>query len=287
LLGVLKYPVPLERVVRRVPAAAPAKTNQLSRNEWKPPKGYMGTERDVVSWILEPFSAADQDHLVQLRSEPTESKHGKSAYNAFDTSIMELADDIAYGVHDLEDAISLRLITYDDWADIAPTVDPAWGKNVDISDAHQLGMDLFRGSGAIRKRGIGCLVNAFVVSIEVRAVPEFENPLLCYKAVLPSEAGRVLDALKDIVIRKVIKTPQVQTLEYRGQQLIVELFEALSSDPERLLKDNFRELYSAAADDAARSRVLCDYIAGMTDEYATRMFERLFLPRHGLFSDRL
>jgi dGTPase len=84
----------------------------------------------------------------------------------------------------------------------------------------------------------------------------------------------------------VIKTAQVQTLEYRGQQLIVDLFDALNSDPMRLMKQNFRDLYLLASDEGQRIRVICDYIAGMTDEYATRMFERLFVPRHGQFSDR-
>jgi dGTPase len=34
-------------------------------------------------------------------------------------------------------------------------------------------------------------------------------------------------------------------------------------------------------------RVICDYIAGMTDEYATRIYERLFVPRQGSVFERL
>jgi dGTP triphosphohydrolase len=39
--------------------------------------------------------------------------------------------------------------------------------------------------------------------------------------------------------------------------------------------------------DLVRHRVICDYIAGMTDEYATRMYERLFMPRQGTVFQRL
>jgi dGTPase len=45
--------------------------------------------------------------------------------------------------------------------------------------------------------------------------------------------------------------------------------------------------WRAADTDQARHRVICDYIAGMTDEYATRMYERLFMPRQGAVFQRL
>jgi dGTPase len=149
-----------------------------------------------------------------------------------------------------------------------------------------VGRALFDGTGGERKRAIGCLVNAFVVSIGVVEQLTFEHPLLRFQAQLDEKASVFLEHLKELVIRKVIKTAQVQTLEYRGQQLIVDLFDALNSDPMRLMKQNFRDLYLLASDEGQRIRVICDYIAGMTDEYATRMFERLFVPRHGQFSDR-
>ena len=47
--------------------------------------------------------------------EATQSTHGKSALKSIDASIMEAADDIAYGVHDLEDAIVVGLIQRHHW----------------------------------------------------------------------------------------------------------------------------------------------------------------------------
>jgi dGTPase len=66
----------------------------------------------------------------------------------------------------------------------------------------------------------------------------------------------------------------------------VRLFEALASDPERLLKSWYREQYSQyeEEDDQAARRVICDYIAGMTDEYATEVYERLHMPHSGRVS---
>ncbi len=76
------------------------------------------------------------------------------------------------------------------------------------------------------------------------------------QADISTSADVFLEGLKKLVVDKVIKTQQVQTLEYRGQQLVIRLFRALASDPERLLKERFAELHSEAKSDAERSRIL-------------------------------
>ena len=58
--------------------------------------------------------------------------------------------------------------------------------------------------------------------------------------------------------------------------MVLRLFEAISSNPQSLLDKNNRLLFVEAADEAQSLRVVCDYIANMTDEYAYRMHERLF-----------
>ena len=86
--------------------------------------------------------------------------------------------------------------------------------------------------------------------------------------------------LKDLVDEKVIFTPEVQTLEYSGQQLVMELFVAMHSSPERLLpSDTQPKLVGKSG--KARSRVICDHISGMTDDYAAKIDERLFTPKAG------
>lgn len=285
LLGILKYPAPYSRVVRTTLPEEPASITQVRRDEWKPPKCFHDAEVEVVDWMLAPFSADDRTLLRTLVVEPSASKHGKSKYHALDTSIMELGDDIAYGVHDLEDAIALRMLTLGDWESVSEAIDGDWEAEMGLDRGQY--ERLFSGPGHLRKQAVGALVNAFIVSSEVYEVAGFQHPLLRFQAKLSEPAARMLDALKELVVRKVIKTPQVQTIEYRGQQLVMRMFEALLSDPPRLLKDNFVAAYAVATDVPSRCRVICDYIAGMTDEYATRMYERLFVPRHGHVFDRL
>src|SRR5690606_22282211 len=112
--------------VRRVLAADPPSFRFLQRKDWKPPKCYMASESDVVAWILEPFSERDRVAFVDLREHPSNFENGKPAHKSFDTSIMELADDIAYGVHDLEDAIALHMLTVDDLNLVSSSFDADW-----------------------------------------------------------------------------------------------------------------------------------------------------------------
>jgi dGTPase len=285
LLGILKYPVNYSRIVRRTAPEAPRDLRWVKRDDWKPPKCYLATEDDVVTWIFEPFGSSDRDMIRQLKDEPCDDKHGKSKYHALDAGIMELADDIAYGIHDLEDAIVLRMISSHDWDAIFSKIDDTWAQEFKIT--RSTSENLFSGSGSARKRAIGLLVNALICSVEIRELSEFEHPLLKYQASLTESAEKFLRQAKSLVKNKVVNTPEVQTLEYRGQQLITSLFEAFASDPARLLKETFRQKHQDSKSLEEKNRVICDFIAGMTDEYATRMYERLFVPRRGQFSDRL
>jgi dGTPase len=117
LLGVLKYPVPFSVVFNTnlTPQVDPNSTaiSIIDRKSSKPPKCYMDSEQDVVDWVLDPLSSTDRDRFCLFRTEA--DKHHKPLHRSFDCSIMSLADDIAYGVHDLEDALALLLISEEEF----------------------------------------------------------------------------------------------------------------------------------------------------------------------------
>jgi dGTPase len=268
----------------------------------KPPKCYLDTESGVVQWVVSEFKEEDRERFLGPRKwkrEPGQKgKHGKTRYTSFDTEIMEIADDIAYGVHDLEDGIVLNLISREDVkerleeADSASDEDFEWGmeKKALGRSFETLLNGLFSGDGDERKEATGALVNAFVSSVKIDEYDVFDHPLLDYHLKLGKAERALLDVLQNIAREQVIFTQQVQTLEHRGRLIIRKLFEALDSDPTSLLDTNQQQAYREAEKsgcESDRKRVVCDYIAGMTDEYATRMYERLFVPREGTVFDRL
>lgn len=281
LLGVLKYPVPYSDVVRLVPTTL-QDLRLLGVKDAKPPKCYLDTEIDLVEWILAPFS--EDDRTAFLEVEVPEVGHAKSRYKALDTSIMEIADDIAYGIHDLEDMVSLGLVTRTDWEQKVETDDRAAliGK-----DLRRLAHSLFSATSHDRKRAIGGLVNRLITSAKVEERERFVDPVLRFNAVLDSPSRAFLDVLNKLIFETVIDSSEVQTLEYRGQQIVLGLFQAFSSAPNRMLPGDTRARYENASNPIYAERVLCDYIAGMTDDFAERIYERLFLPNSGSVFERM
>lgn len=83
-------------------------------------------------------------------------------------------------------------------------------------------------------------------------------------------------SFKGFVWKHVIQTTDVQIAEYRGQQIVIELFQAFQSDPERLLPTNTYRRWLKNREIGLEKRAIVDYLAGMTDEYAFKMHHNLF-----------
>ncbi|KKO50622.1 deoxyguanosinetriphosphate triphosphohydrolase [Arsukibacterium sp. MJ3] len=261
LLGLLKYPV----LQPQLPATAIA-PNPLNLNNWKPAKAIFQADAAILDWILHPLSAFDRDTFQQVET-LAQSPFIKSRYKSLDASIMELADDIAYGVHDLEDAIVLGNVSYCQW------------QHYTGDDLQQLGSKLFSSEHHIRKDAIGSLVNRLITSVELyQALPDATEPLIRYNARLPNAETAILQSLKQLVFNCVIRQPLIQQSRFRCQNMLMQLFDAFASDPSRLLPLNTQQRWHSANDQHQGMRVICDYISGMTDDYAERMHKTLFGP---------
>lgn len=276
LLGILKYPVPRSKVVSTKQAPIHESIHKTIKvNDWLPPKAYFDCEQAEIDWLLSPFTDGDRELFQSLSQVPLETKAGKAAYHSFDCSIMNIADDIAYGVHDLEDAIHLRLIN-------RSQLDTAEFRHLlsnTLLEPHQdrIINSLFSEELCLRKQAIGEMVNYFITSTQIIiANTNFENSLLKYNIALIGEAALLLEYLMSCIYKNVIDSQEARTFEYGGQTVVLRLFDAMSSNPGSLLDNKNRELFKKATDELDAYRIVCDYIANMTDEYAYRMHERLF-----------
>ncbi len=284
MLGLLKYPALISHTHALETRPPVQHQRQLKASDWAPAKGIYDTDRELFDWVLSPLNVDDQTQFSALRKTATEPyTHNKTRYKSLDCSIMELADDIAYGVHDLEDAIVLGMIDKNQWLEkaasqLAECGDKWFEKN--ISKISEL---LFSGEHYLRKDAIGGIVNALLTSISVREVASnqpFTNPLLRFNAYLEPSMEKALLVFKQFVFEHVIQVPQVQIVEYKGQQVIMDIFEALAANPLRLLPDATKEKWHKAESEADKMRVIADYISAMTDGYAQRLHQQLFSATH-------
>jgi dGTPase len=309
LLGVLKYPVSYENLVND---KAYKKNEDKNRPYWlfeahsqKPPKCFHNDDQAIFDFIMEEFSDEDIQKFTQIKVEKIKldqkEKHKKSQFKSLDCSIMNLADNISYSLHDLEDALSLGMITKTDWEkhfkgkeclfnDVA-------GTRKDLK--YEAIRDALFISSHDRKNAIGALVNIMITSSNVYENNSgCEHPLLKFEVKLTSDVEALREEIFNIVLEKVILDENVQQLEFKGQKLIIELFQVLATDPERFLPKPTLERWHKAADNftenghkqekkQAQMRVICDFVSGMTDDYATKFYEKLFTPSKGSIFDRL
>ncbi|RUM91327.1 MAG: dGTPase [Thiomicrospira sp.] len=287
LLGILKYPTSYYKAQKPEAYGRIPKPKWLCKaNKQKPPKCYLDSENEIVNWVLKPLNEGEKNSFTSINDKGVK-KHSKSNFKGLDTSIMELADDISYSLHDLEDALSLGLIIRDDW-------DSHFKDFLDLFekcnlDSNEISTGLFSAKSFERKKIIGLLVNAFIAKVAIKrtSIEKATTPLIKWNAELDEAHKSLLDKIAELVREKVIFTPNVQQLEFKGQRLIIELFDVLKSDPKRLLPETTKEHYLKQGDKSKQMRVICDFIAGMTDEYATRLYEKLCNPHKGSIFDRL
>jgi dGTPase len=283
MLGALKYPCLYSEVAASISANAKV-------GSFKPPKCIYDDESSVRDWIFSPFNEQDRKKFVEScnRDEGQTKKNREPLYKSFDTSILELADDTAYGVHDFEDALALQLINEKKWTnEVAPKIFEIANGEIEGKDMAFYNQKLFAESGKERKHAISKLVGFFVTNVIVIENENFSHPLLRFNVNLPEAKKQILKLLKDFVRNEVIFRPQVQALEFKGQRMILELFEVLRDHPKRLLPRNTYETYEQCTTEQERMRAISDYIAGMTDPYATKLYHRLFSPDIGSIYDRI
>ncbi|MFY8275122.1 anti-phage deoxyguanosine triphosphatase [Pseudoalteromonas sp. SSDWG2] len=273
LLGFIKYPALIDTLWLDKPQIM-SESRYIKANDWRPAKGLYSDDSDLVDWIFTPLS--EHDRTAFQRYKRYDEYRAKTQFKSLDASIMELADDIAYAVHDLEDAIATEQITIHDWQSHAEPMlselDCDWLKSANMAQR------LFFQSEAERKDIIGELVNLFITqSTLIQSDGQFECDILKYAVELPPAYQALLDSLKHFIYARLIRSPHMQQIEFNGQKLIIELFEAFASDPLRLLPETTAEAYKQAHNNGLSTyRVLCDYLSGMTDEYAYKTHQRLF-----------
>jgi dGTPase len=203
---------------------------------------------------------------------------------SFDASVMNCADDIAYCTHDLEDIVARRLVLKEHLMD---KINSFFSNNSEIRDNDQLlSVDdfqkLFQDSYE-RKRVIGQIVNMLMTNTEIVEKKEFEHPLLKYRLSISENFKNFTNFLKkEVTYGMVVDKPEIQMLEKKGERIVKRLFEELKEAP-KILIPNWDKMNK----NAHKMRRISDYIAGMTDPFAIKIYHRLFTPGIGSSRDEL
>jgi dGTPase len=188
--------------------------------------------------------------------------------------IANLADRVAYDCHDLEDAFEPGLLNEKDLADI-----DLWREAA--SGARKTWPDL--PLGAIRRPILDRLEQMLlddivaesrrrIAAAKVQTVDEVRN---CGQTLIDF-APRMESRLKELeafLFSRVYRHPTLIRMDAKAARFIQQLFEAYLGEP-RMLPPRF----VARIAEQGAYRVVCDYIAGMTDRFCQDEYKRLFEP---------
>jgi dGTPase len=164
---------------------------------------------------------------------------GPDMAETLEGQIVRLSDRIAYINHDIDDAVRAGILSNED-----------------------IPRNIAAVLGETHSQRINTLVSDLVRT-------SMGKPII---AMTPSVEAAMLE-LREFMFERVYRNPVAKGEEVKARRIIQELYKYYLAHPEKLPED-----FQPQLDLEGMPRVVCDYVAGMTDKYAVYKFEEIFVP---------
>jgi len=235
---------------------------------WETLEGVIKHNGPVVAQLSKPSWSAISEFDAQygLRLE---------TWASAEAQVAALADDIAYNNHDVDDGVLAGLFNLDELAEvplIGPHVISARRDYPDVED------------GILRleavRRMIGAMVDDVLAETARRAkagkVGSAEDVRLLGHALVSFSRDMIEDlgALRRFLMDRMYRYWKVNRTRSQARRILAEMFQLFMAEPDVLPAEWFAR--AQGRDEAGRARVVCDYIAGMTDRFAIEEHRKLF-----------
>jgi dGTPase len=205
------------------------------------------------------------------RADPAARELTAAGQPTLEARVVDAADSLAYDTHDLDDALGYGLLTLDELADVG-----LWREGARRVRQQTPGLagDLFR--RAVVRALIEWQVHDLLAHTQERLRAEGVRSLGDVRRI-PDLVGHspALEPLKGeaeaFLHRRVYYHPRVQAMKDEGQQVVRDLYAAYTAAPNEMPRR-----HADRVRDEPVPRVVCDYLAGMTDRFARKEHSRLY-----------
>jgi dGTPase len=218
--------------------------------------------------ILKHCSVANAKRLRARDGGAVADRFVQGGSPSLEAQLCNLADEIAYNAHDIDDGVRSGLLTLDQVGEVPlfsrylsqaliahPTLQGRrlLFESIRLMLSDQVYDVIATTRERIRESGVG----------SVDEVRELTTPLVAFSADMKSQS----QALKSFLFRNLYRHPQVVETTERAARVVTELFSLYLAHPAEWPQGQGRGLHPA--------RAAADYIAGMTDRFAIREHQRL------------
>lgn len=202
-----------------------------------------------------------------------------TSHASIEAQVAALSDDIAYNNHDVEDGLRAHLFTLADLKEISllgRVMTEIEAEHGELGQRY-LVQEMIREMIGAMVTDVLTQTNKNLRDLEPQSPEDVRQAGRQIVAFSPDMREQV-NELRRFLYERMYRHHSVMRIWVKVERIITELFTAFVDTP-KLLPESWQARIAEAGDPqdkAVCARIVCDYIAGMTDRYAIREHERLF-----------
>ena len=192
-------------------------------------------------------------------------------FSSIEAQIASIADDIAYNNHDLDDGLRAGFFSYDDLVEL-PMIGEIiknFPKNYNSYDMQRINNEITRKSTSIM---ITDVINTISEKVKKSKVRCNEDVRLNNEKIadFSDKTKEEVKYIRSFLSMKMYNHDKVKAMTSNAHQIISSLFKLFIEQDEKFIKEHMKQIIS----DEDKPRAVCDFIAGMTDNYAQNFYNK-------------